>query len=157
MYGHLIPVGGGDEIPLLKKKLLVGRRESCDIVLRFRNVSAHHCELVLNEGYWFVRDKGSRNGTKVNGIRVMEKRLDMGDTLSIAKHKFEVRYSPTELGAIGPPPAEDLPRDIMDKSLLERAGLTHEPREKQQDPDRPKRYDVNDDSAGQIDSPDRPV
>ena len=30
MYGELIPVGGGDPIPLLKKSLLIGRRESCE-------------------------------------------------------------------------------------------------------------------------------
>ena len=48
MYGELVPVGGGDPIPLLKKSLLVGRRESCDIVLRFSNVSAHHCQLTVN-------------------------------------------------------------------------------------------------------------
>ena len=50
--GELLPVGGGDPIPLLKKSLLVGRRESCDIVLRFSNVSAHHCQLTLTGGYW---------------------------------------------------------------------------------------------------------
>ena len=56
MHGELIPVGGGDPIPLLKKNLLVGRRESCDIVLRFSNVSAHHCQLTCNGGYWYVKD-----------------------------------------------------------------------------------------------------
>ena len=69
MYGELIPQGGGDPIPLLKKQLLVGRRESCDIVLRFANVSAHHCQFYVNGGYWYVRDMQSRNGVKVNGIR----------------------------------------------------------------------------------------
>ncbi len=34
-YGELVPDGGGDPIPLLREKLTVGRRESCDIVLRF--------------------------------------------------------------------------------------------------------------------------
>jgi adenylate cyclase len=43
MYGELVPVGGGDNIPLLKPNLIVGRRESCDIVLRFANVSGQHC------------------------------------------------------------------------------------------------------------------
>ena len=47
MLGELVPVGGGDPIPLIKEKLLVGRRESCDIVLRFANVSAHHCQLTF--------------------------------------------------------------------------------------------------------------
>jgi adenylate cyclase len=106
--------------------LLVGRRESCDIVLRFPNVSAHHCQLSLNGGYWYVRDLDSRNGTKVNGGRVEEKRLDPGDVLSVAKHNYDVKYTPAELGAVGPPP-EDVPEDeLFGKSLLERAGLQKE-------------------------------
>ena len=127
MYGELVPVGGGDPIPLLKTKLTIGRREACDIVLRFANVSGQHCDLTVDQGYWFVSDKGSRNGTKVNGMRVaaLRQRLDPGDTLSIARQKYEVRYSPVDdLGAVGPPPAEEEPiREILSRSLLERAGL----------------------------------
>jgi hypothetical protein len=123
MYGELIPVGGGDPIPLLKKSLLVGRRESCDIVLRFSNVSAHHCQLTLTGGYWYVRDLNSRNGIKVNGVRTSEKRLDPGDALSIAKHRYEMHYSPLDLGAVGPPPPDVVEGEIFGKSLLERAGL----------------------------------
>ncbi len=121
--GELVPVGGGDPIPLLKRNLLVGRRESCDIVLRFSNVSAHHCQLTVTGGYWYVRDMKSRNGVKVNGLRVTEKRIDPGDILSIAKHKYEMKYSPVELGAVGPPPPDDRDNDIFNTSLLERAGL----------------------------------
>jgi len=123
MYGQLIPLGGGDPIPLLKKRILVGRRESCDIVLRFSNVSAQHCELFVVSGYWYVRDLNSTNGVKVNGARVRERRLDPGCILAIAKHQYEVRYSPVELGAVGPPPPEVLETDIFSRSLLERAGL----------------------------------
>jgi adenylate cyclase len=122
-YGQLIPLGGGDTVPLLKKSLLVGRRESCDIVLRFANVSAHHCRLECHGGYWYVRDLNSKNGTRVNNMKIIEKRLDPGDELRVAKHKYRVSYSPIDLGAIGPPPADDMPTDIMSKSLLERAGL----------------------------------
>ena len=86
--------------------MLVGRRESCDIVLRFSNVSAHHCQLTVNGGYWHVRDLNSRNGVKVNGVRVTDKRVDPGDTLSIAKHQYVAKYSPVDLGAVGPPPPE---------------------------------------------------
>jgi hypothetical protein len=47
--------------------MTVGRRESCDIVLRFSNVSGQHCQLLLEGGYWFVQDNNSQNGTKVAG------------------------------------------------------------------------------------------
>ncbi len=123
MYGELVPLGGGDPVPLLKKSLLVGRRESCDIVLRFANVSAHHCQLECHDGYWYVRDMNSKNGTRVNNVRVNEKRLDPGDELRVAKHKYCVEYSPLDLGAVGPPPSDEIPTDVMSKSLLERAGL----------------------------------
>ena len=125
MYGELVPLGGGDVIPLLKKKLVIGRRENCDIVLRFPNISARHCELTLTQGYWYVQDLDSRNGVKVNGIRVEagEKRVDPGDTLAIGRHKYELRYDPAQLGAVGAPPPDDDARSIFGTSLLERAGL----------------------------------
>ena len=162
MYGELIPLGGGDPIPLRKKSLLVGRRESCDIVLRFPNVSAHHCQLTLMNGYWYIRDLQSRNGVKVNNMRVTEKRIDPGDTLAVAKHRYEIHYSPADLGAVGPPPTDGDRNEIFQKSLLERAGLVNKDREEThkaalpEDRDR-KRYDILDDSAGQIRDPNKPV
>jgi adenylate cyclase len=193
MFGELVPLGGGDPIPLLKKELLVGRRESCDIVLRFANVSAHHCQMFVQGGYWYVRDMQSRNGCKVNGIRVKEKRIDPGDALAIAKHNYKLHYSPADLGAVGPPPADDLPAELMTESLLSRAGLQTSKHQgprisrqramkqtsevsgasrertagatarksskpvKQDGDQATKRYDVLDDSAGQIDLPEKPV
>lgn len=165
MYGELIPQGGGDPIPLLKKQLLVGRRESCDIVLRFANVSAHHCQLFVNGGYWYIRDMQSRNGVKVNGMRVQEKRIGPGDKVSVSKHNYELEYSPADLGAVGPPPPEDLPAEIMTESLLARAGLRSSKSGSEKLPSKQdrrndsggRRYNILDNSAGQIDSPDKPV
>jgi len=152
MYGELVPLGGGDTIPLLKKTLLVGRRESCDIVLRFPNVSAHHCQLFLDSGYWYVRDMKSRNGVKINSNRVTEKRLDPGDTLSVATHRYDVHYSPVDLGAVGPPPGGGATDEIFSKSLLESAGLTNPVSGRDK-----KRYDVLNDEAGQIKDFNKPV
>ena len=153
MYGELVPVGGGDPIPLLKKSLLIGRRESCDIVLRFSNVSAHHCQLTLSGGYWHIRDLQSRNGVKVNGVRVMDKRIDPGDVLSVAKHKYEMHYSPIDLGAVGPPPPDVPNADVFGKSLLERAGLEKRkfvPAKTPSDPEESVRYDITNDQPGLI-------
>ena len=123
MYGELHPVRGGDPIPLLKTELLVGRRESADIVLRFPNVSGRHCELALVEGYWFIRDLGSSNGTKVNGARVAEHRLEPGDKLSIAKHEFEILYDPAKLGGTAKSERKGVLESIFGRSLLDAAGL----------------------------------
>ena len=128
-FGELVPKVGGDPIPLLSKKLVIGRRESCDIVLRFGNVSQHHCELTLECGYWFVKDLNSRNGTRVNGYRITKRRVDPGDILHVAKHQYEVNYSPSELGAVGPPPDGGELEDILSSSLMESAGLNRKQRQ----------------------------
>jgi len=117
MLGELIPCGGGDPIPLLKPKLLIGRRSRCDITLQFPNISSHHCQLELTNGYWFVRDLGSSNGIKINGTRCNAKWLMPGDVINIAKHRFEMSYTPD---ASAPPPEDVDPFAI---GLLEKAGL----------------------------------
>lgn len=126
MFGELVPLGGGDPIPLLKKRLRIGRRDGCDIILAFGNVSSYHCLLEIEEGYWFVRDLNSRNGVKINEKKLMPgvlKRLDPNDELRIAKHKYTVKYDPTANGAYGTPPQAEVVDDFFQKSLLDRAGL----------------------------------
>ena len=133
MFGELVPQGGGDPVPLLQKKLLVGRRDSCDIALRFPNVSSRHCEMELVEGYWLVRDLGSSNGTKVNGVRVRAKWVLPGDELTIAKHRYKLDYN---VAADAPPPPPLNDEEDLGTSLLEKAGLMR--RRAQQPPgDRP--------------------
>ncbi len=125
-YGKLEPVRGGDPIPLRRNVLLIGRRECCDIVLRFRNVSASHAQLRVIDGYWYVCDLKSTNGVKVNGKRVQEKRLDPGDVVSFAKHAYKIDYAPVELGAVGSLPPDIFQADVFDKSLMQQAGLDQE-------------------------------
>ncbi|QDS87168.1 FHA domain protein [Rosistilla oblonga] len=123
-YGMLEPSSGGDPVPLLKERLTVGRRDSCDICLKFANISGQHCRLTLENGYWFARDMDSRNGTKVNGSRILRKRLDPGSVISFAKHEYTIEYNPQDLGAFGPPPPdEDQLSDVLRRSLMDRAGM----------------------------------
>jgi len=133
MLGELMPLGGGDPIPLFKPLLRVGRRDSCDIVLNFPNVSSQHAELEFVNGYWQVRNLSRANGTKVNGERVDERFLQPADQVCFAKHCFEISYTPDPLA---PPPViqEENP---FAKSLLEKAGLA--PRDRGRPPsERPK-------------------
>ena len=57
-----------------------------------KTVSGRHAKIYARDKVWYLEDAGSSNGTKVNGVRVTEKRLDPGDILSVARHKYEVRY-----------------------------------------------------------------
>ena len=132
MMGQLIPLGGGDPIPLRKPKLLVGRRPSCDIRLEFPNVSSQHCELEWINGYWRLRDLHSANGTKVNGERIDEKFVQPGDTITIAKYQFEIDYTPDPNAA----PVEEV--DPFSIGLLEKAGIS-----RADGNDRPRRPSTN--------------
>ena len=139
-YGQLTPCGGGDAIPLTKTRLLVGRRGEADIQLKFSNVSTQHCRLTIENGYWFVRDLNSRNGTKVDSRTVVRKRLDPGCKLSIARHEYIIEYEPQALGAYGPPPADDDYMDeLMRHSLMDRAGL-----KKRDEPTKSTRHSLDD-------------
>ena len=72
---------------------------------------------------------------------------------SIAKHRYELKYSPVDLGAVGPPPPDVSDSDLFGKSLLERAGLDQGRAAKpgtQDQADTPPRYDPSNDAPGQI-------
>jgi adenylate cyclase len=91
--GKLVLVGGGDAIPLTREVVIIGRRQWCDICLRLPNVSHLHCELSYKDGYWYVRDLGSTNGTKVNGARVQQKLLHPGDKITVARTHWTIEYN----------------------------------------------------------------
>ena len=119
--GEIVPVGGGDAIPLLQEVLTVGRRESCDICLAFQNVSSKHCELAYANGRWTVKDLNSSNGVKVNGgeriVPQSARVLKPGDEVSIGHHKFVIHY---EAAGTFEEPVEE---DLFARSLLEKAGI----------------------------------
>jgi len=131
LNGELVPVGGGDTIPLIRESMTLGRRESCDICLQFPNVSGLHAELIFRNGFWYIRDRNSKNGVKVNGMRVQEKVLQPKDEITIAKRRLVIQY---EMPAGAQLPEEAKEENIMGRSLLEKAGLVEPPHEGKRDP-----------------------
>ena len=121
--GELVPLGGGDAIPLLQEVLTVGRRDSCDICLRFQNVSGLHCELSRRNGVWHIRDMGSTNGVKVNGERTQRRPLRPGDEVTISTHKYTIQYEPPANGSLEDVFVEE--EDVFSQSLLEKAGIAN--------------------------------
>ena len=121
-FGELVPVGGGDAIPLVSEVMTIGRRESCDICLKFQNISGTHCELALKSGVWHLRDLNSTNGVKVNGERTLRRPLRPGDEIGIAGRKYIIQYklgAETKLEEIFAEEEEN----VFGQSLMEKAGL----------------------------------
>ncbi len=71
----------------------IGRGLECDVVLSDPLSSRVHATLVAEEGEWWVRDDGSRNGTFVNGQKVDEARLTEGDLLRVGSSEFTFHQS----------------------------------------------------------------
>jgi pSer/pThr/pTyr-binding forkhead associated (FHA) protein len=61
----------GQAFELAEESYTVGRTEACDVCIPDPTISGHHCTLVrLSNGSYGVRDEGSTNGTRVNGVRM---------------------------------------------------------------------------------------
>jgi pSer/pThr/pTyr-binding forkhead associated (FHA) protein len=119
--GELVPVGGGDPVPLIQDVMTIGRREVCDIRLNFQNVSGIHAELSLKNGVWYIRDMQSTNGIKVNGERTLRRPLRPGDQIGIANHKYTIQYQLPPGSTLEDVFAEE--EDVFGQSLMEKAGL----------------------------------
>ena len=121
LLGELVPAGGGDPIPLTQSAVTIGRRESCDIALKFQGVSGTHCELAFHDGVWKVRDLNSSNGTKYKGARLTAntwQKLAPGDEFKIASQVYAIQYTCTNPAAL-----EEQEQDDFSVSLMEKAGL----------------------------------
>lgn len=117
VLGRLVPLGGGQDFALRSNRITVGRRPPSQLIIERATVSGSHCELELVEGYWFVRDLGSRNGTRIDGEKVTEGWVLPNGRLTIGDQRFSLEYvatGPRPIGAI---------KVRTDRSLLEQAGI----------------------------------
>jgi transcriptional regulator with AAA-type ATPase domain len=63
----------------------VGSSPGNDVVLSDRTVSARHCRIEPGESGVVIRDLGSRNGTYVNGVRVIAAQLPTGGQIRVGR------------------------------------------------------------------------
>jgi len=87
---HLLSLADGPSILLDKPILLFGRHQECDVQLNSKKVSRRHCCLAQVEDYLVIRDLGSTNGVKINGVRVNEGKIVPGDELIIGNFRYQV-------------------------------------------------------------------
>ncbi len=74
---------GERQVPLSSEPLTIGRHESNKLVLAETMASRFHCVIEKRDSGFILRDLQSRNGTQVNGQRVLNAMLKSGDVISI--------------------------------------------------------------------------
>jgi DNA-binding NtrC family response regulator len=72
----------------------VGSAPWCEMVLMDRAVSRVHAELAPRDDGLWVRDLGSRNGTFVSGVKVVDARVPAGATIRFGTTEITVSYDP---------------------------------------------------------------
>jgi pSer/pThr/pTyr-binding forkhead associated (FHA) protein len=90
MSSRFVAIDEGPDIAIDRAMVVVGRHPNCDTRLDSLRVSRHHCCMTCEDDQVVVRDLGSTNGIRINGMRVETGRLKPGDELSIAHFRYRL-------------------------------------------------------------------
>jgi sigma-B regulation protein RsbU (phosphoserine phosphatase) len=102
-------------LSLAGERVVVGRAHECDLVLPDLLLSRRHAQLARTAAGWELRDLGSRNGTRLNGTRlVAPQRLRDGDRVTLSDWTLEFRAGDAPPGAAALPGAAERLRDVTD-------------------------------------------
>ena len=100
---------------LNREEMTLGREDVCDIVIPVRQISRQHLTFRLRGGSCLVEDSNSKNGTWVNGYRLLGVReLEDGDEIRIAK---DIRLRFVGSGATAPTTTRSLPEVIPSAAM----------------------------------------
>ncbi|MCY3796858.1 MAG: FHA domain-containing protein [Chloroflexi bacterium] len=98
-----------------RAEMVLGRDDTCDIVIPVRQISRQHLRIKMDGGNAFVEDLRSKNGSWVNGYRLTGAReLEDGDEIRIAK---DIRLRFVGSGATAPSTTRVLP-DVIPSGAL---------------------------------------
>jgi len=77
--------GASRPVAIDKPQFTIGKRATNDLVLAHAKVSREHCEITVQNGSFVLRDLKSRNGTFLNGVRLVgEAVLQDGSVIQVA-------------------------------------------------------------------------
>ncbi|GIW86086.1 MAG: hypothetical protein KatS3mg108_0410 [Isosphaeraceae bacterium] len=113
MPARFVPLSsdGPPPISLSRPVLLVGRHPECDVRIDRPTISRRHCCLALVDGQVVLRDLGSRHGCWLNGRRIHEAHVELGDEIAIGPliFRLEEGLPPIIAEGRGFPPVESTP------------------------------------------------
>lgn len=88
----LLALTDGANIVLDKPIILIGRHQECDIQIPSRKISRRHCCLAQVGNHFAVRDLGSTNGIRINGVKVVEGNMQPDDELTIGNMRYRLKW-----------------------------------------------------------------
>jgi len=87
----------GIQFPLAGDSFVLGREETCDIVIQDAEVSRRHTQLAWEGNTFIVRDLGSTNGTFVNGSQITgTTAIRPGDTVGLGQTSLILEVRATD-------------------------------------------------------------
>ena len=89
----LVPLSEGANIPLDKPIILIGRHQECDIQIPSRKISRRHCCIAMLSDHLVIRDLGSTNGVRINGIKVVEGNIQPNDELTNGNMRYKLQWN----------------------------------------------------------------
>ncbi len=99
--GYRYPISENEE-----EGLSIGRTPDNDVILTDPGVSRHHAYIRVRGQEAWLYDRGSANGTWLNGERITEPRLlKPGDRIQVGNVTLEMAYLPPEVETPAPPPS----------------------------------------------------
>jgi len=73
------------------REVTIGRHPSNTVRLTDEKASRHHCSVRPDDsGRYIVVDLDSRNGTRINEVKIKKSHIDEGDVLRVGGHEFLV-------------------------------------------------------------------
>jgi adenylate cyclase len=78
-------------VPIRPEGVVLGRSPECDVVIKDFGVSRRHAEVMIDGNHCRLVDLRSKNGTQVNGVRVLEAILNDGDQILLGKFLLSFR------------------------------------------------------------------
>lgn len=95
------------EAALDKELITIGRRPYNDVVIENLAVSGEHAMFHLSAGQVEIEDRGSTNGTLVNGQSIQRQVLRHGDTIEMGKYR--IRFLADAARSPSSPPVHSAP------------------------------------------------
>lgn len=131
---ELLPVDSRDEglgVGIQRSRSMLGSSDSCDVVLRHPSISGIHAILEIKGNVFKLYDMNSKNGSLINGKKIVVKKFKLGDTITLGEKSYIFQEYKKE----------DIPPPILD--MLTPASIDAPAVSEITLPERPKSFDLD--------------